>query len=176
MKIIFLDIDGVLNSDRSVLASSGHCLSRLNLDALDPIALSILRRLLKKSGAKIVFSTSHRNDPVIADNFAATFAKATDLEAYIWPGSNGLSHITPTILENVKKRRGEEIQKWIDAYEKSAGEELIYLIFDDSGGMLESQHRNFILVDAAVGLSASNYYEACKVLGVVESTILTFGD
>lgn len=56
MKVIFLDIDGVLNSEQLV--------HRLGMDwdgnQLDPLAIDRLNRLTDESGAKIVISSSWR--------------------------------------------------------------------------------------------------------------------
>lgn len=63
MKAIFLDIDGVLNSDRSFLAYNtieGNTYYDNLFAHIDPIAVGLLNRLIDKSGAKNVFSTSHR--------------------------------------------------------------------------------------------------------------------
>lgn len=48
MKILFLDIDGVLNSDRSNMAFSGypHSFSDADMAKFDNVALGLLRRLV----------------------------------------------------------------------------------------------------------------------------------
>jgi hypothetical protein len=57
MKIIFLDIDGVLNCDKTRNP-------RKFPYVVDPTLLARLKRLLKATGAKVVLSSSWRCDPV----------------------------------------------------------------------------------------------------------------
>jgi len=56
MKIIFLDIDGVLNSKRTPNPRKFPFI-------VDPILLERLRRLLEMSGAEVVLSSNWRHDP-----------------------------------------------------------------------------------------------------------------
>jgi hypothetical protein len=62
MKILFLDIDGVLNSERTSLAFGGypHDFSPHDLGKFDPVALALVRKLCDKTGAQVVLSTSWR--------------------------------------------------------------------------------------------------------------------
>ena len=83
MKVVFLDVDGVLNSSRSVLSRTGTYntkavleLQKLyplekdqglpygpqyTLETIDPVAVDLVNRLIKESGAMLVLSTSHRS-------------------------------------------------------------------------------------------------------------------
>ena len=63
MKILFLDIDGVLNSERSSAALGGypHDFSERELAKFDPVALALVRKLLDATGASVVLSTSWRS-------------------------------------------------------------------------------------------------------------------
>lgn len=54
MKVIFLDFDGVLNSEKYV-GACGHCGV-----ILDPSRMALLKRIVDATGAKIVLSTSWR--------------------------------------------------------------------------------------------------------------------
>lgn len=54
MKVIFLDFDGVLNSDRYVRNSSRYGL------IIDPSRMVLLKQIVDATGAKIVLSTSWR--------------------------------------------------------------------------------------------------------------------
>jgi hypothetical protein len=60
MRVVFLDIDGVLNSDPFL---SESCQGRFvpHGDIIDRIAVGFLNEIVEKSGAKIVISSSWRN-------------------------------------------------------------------------------------------------------------------
>lgn len=177
MKFVFLDVDGVLNSERSVFAKIGelneHAIAldkdfglpygvRFNLACLDPVAVGLVNRLTRKSGAKIVLSSTHRShfddagfgspDHVFALN---RYGKAMGLEAEIFG-------VTPK-LHTI---RGHEVEHYLNEHEPEA-----YVIIDDSVDFLPGQ--KFVRVDSAVGFAAKDYYNACRFLGAEESPIIT---
>lgn len=53
MKVLFLDFDGVLNSDRYIACCGGAM-------ALDPDKMILLKKIVDATGAKIVLTTSWR--------------------------------------------------------------------------------------------------------------------
>ena len=57
MRVIFLDIDGVLNSHRTAAAYRQVLMRRL-----DPVAVAMLYRMVKFGEAKIVISSTWRKD------------------------------------------------------------------------------------------------------------------
>lgn len=61
MKVVFLDFDGVLNSDEYVSRNTGL--------AIDPARLKLLKRLICSTGAKIVLSTSWREHWDLYDSY-----------------------------------------------------------------------------------------------------------
>lgn len=65
MKLIFLDVDGVLNSHRNILAFGGWPWPNIEEGSnaeknLDPIAIGMLRAICEKTEAKIVLSSTWR--------------------------------------------------------------------------------------------------------------------
>ena len=54
MKVIFLDFDGVLNSEKYLRKVGGHGV------AIDPTRMELLKQIVLETGAKIVLSTSWR--------------------------------------------------------------------------------------------------------------------
>lgn len=159
MKVIFLDIDGVLNSDRSIFSLPMREIKpnsyRYNylLSKTDPIAVAILNRLVKDTNAKIVVSSANRK---FFGEKIADVLKDMGVEADI-------IGITTTTGGN----RGTEIQAWLDLHEVGS-----YVILDDSSDMLESQRENFVNVDPKVGLDFGDLNLARKILGADESLIL----
>lgn len=142
MKVIFLDIDGVLNSHRTYYTLG-------NIDewkCLDPIAVGLIRRLCEKTNAWVVISSTWR---ILYD--IEEFKKNFE-DIYGW--KIPLIDIT----ENLSVPRGQEIQKWLD--ENNEVNE--YVIIDDDSDMLPGQ--NFVSVNVLHGFSITNYFEAYNYL------------
>lgn len=103
MKVIFLDIDGVLNSEKWFIYLKKHKLPRINHEMLlQDKSIRLLAKLCKKTGADIVLSSTWRVDEEAVENVAQQLAKC------------GLYLIdkTPVFSGN----RGEEIAKWLADY------------------------------------------------------------
>ncbi len=144
MKVIFLDIDGVLNSTRSAvgLGNYPHSLDAKGLALFDPVAVGIVKRLCSETGAKVVISSTWRRQ----------FLHGQIGEALGLPtiGSTPVHHDQP---------RGVEINAWLSAHDCDR-----YVILDDDGDMLLEQRPNFVHVDNWIGLSYADYTNAKKIL------------
>lgn len=175
MKVVFFDIDGVINSERSFLGGS-HRLDVIHVDdymddesytqrlariTVDPIACGLINRILKRVDAHLVLSSTHRK------HFKDEATKLEKIQEYLTVlGIDGQRCIgwTPSL----HKKRGEEIKHWI--YEHP--EVTDYVIIDDNSDMLPEQLANFVHVDSAVAFSAGDYREACRILGEPDSSIV----
>jgi hypothetical protein len=62
MKVLFFDIDGVVNSDRSSMALGGypHDFSEADMPKFDHVALGLIRRLCRVTETVIVLSSTWR--------------------------------------------------------------------------------------------------------------------
>lgn len=60
MKVIFLDVDGVLNSNDYIEYTSKNNVKGI-LEEIDPKKIDMLKQVLNITGAKIVVSSSWRN-------------------------------------------------------------------------------------------------------------------
>jgi len=144
-RIIFLDIDGVLNSTRSCLAFGGfgHLRPNITEDSakLDPIALKLMRMLVEETNAKVVISSSWRINANSVSDF--DFLQMPIIGMTPYRGDC----------------RGDEIQKWLD---KNPTER--YVIIDDDRDMLESQMDNFVKCDFKYGFSEEQFFKAYKIL------------
>jgi len=141
MKILFLDIDGVLNSRRSALAFNGLPHPGRE-DKFDQVAVALIRRLCN-NGVKIVLSSSWR---IGRGN---GYKQILDLP---------IIDRTPT-LEGI---RGREIASWLSRN----GEPDNWAILDDDSDMLREQMPHFVHVDARNGLLLEDYEQLCHVLDV----------
>ena len=163
-KYIFLDIDGVLNSN-DYFSSLEH-MKRMNkllemefnpsiahgVSSIDPVAVKNLNQLVENTGAKIVVSSTWRFSPNLPEVF-----KISGIEAPIFS-------ITPSSQSRI---RGEEIQVWLD---KKAESPYSYVILDDDSDMLREQLPYFIQVNwMARGLSENDVKLATKILNKNET-------
>lgn len=138
MRVIFLDIDGVVTSVRTGWYN------------LDIYTVNFLRWLCKKANAKIVISSTWRYNhgydfwkPIFEDYLHEDF-KTPDL---VEQRSSGLL---------IAKTRGTEIQAWIDKHPELEK----YLILDDDKDMLEHQMPNYIQTDSMDGMLSEHMMAA----------------
>jgi hypothetical protein len=163
-KIIFLDIDGVLNNEVFV-NSFWEILKQLKMKRPEakelhqivmrddygnlfcPTACKMLKLLVERTGAKIVISSAWRKDGGLIE--MQNMWKHRQL-----PGD--VIDITP-IRDN--EPRGEEIAEWLS---KNEHEE--YVILDDDSDMLEEQKNNFVQQDSRYGLTFNDTIKAIRIL------------
>jgi hypothetical protein len=131
MKVIFLDVDGVLVTHRSVAACEDH----QKINHFDAGCVSNLRRLIVTTGAKVVISSTWRR--FHCSTLTAAFKK------FNLPSHIG---ITP-FLDG--KQRGYEIDAWL----KEHPEVTDYVILDDDSDMLAHQKGRLIKTSMAHGLT-----------------------
>lgn len=145
-RIIFLDIDGVLNSTRTCIATGGYPgeeLEAKDLTRFDWIAIGLLRRLCESSGIQIVLSSSWR---IIVD-----IKKLGD--------AMGLPIIDKTPV--LASSRGNEIARWLSEHPDVEQ----WAIIDDDSDMLDSQRSRFVRTDGHEGYSWVNHLELCDIFG-----------
>ncbi|HUU87640.1 MAG TPA: HAD domain-containing protein [Candidatus Glassbacteria bacterium] len=103
MKVLFLDIDGVLNSE-TFMTSLPFCLEDDLRDNIDSQAVSVLNEIIEKSDSKIVISSTWRKIYPLPKIVEA-------LENKGFKHSNKIIGCTPIYDVGV---RGDEIQEWLD--------------------------------------------------------------
>lgn len=149
MRVLFLDFDGVLNSASTWRSRPDGWegqwegnreipLSMLRIH-LDPEKVRILNGVLSDTGSVVVLSTSWRNWPeqdyvrekLNESGFSGTIVGATP--GWLGPG----------------KRRGDEIQAWLD---QNQGEVESFAVLDDSDDM-GSLMPYLVYVDPLTGLT-----------------------
>ncbi|KKN16786.1 hypothetical protein LCGC14_0972480 [marine sediment metagenome] len=111
MKIIFLDIDGVLNTVQTLQRCDGFI-------GMSPILVKRFNKLVKDTGAEVVLSSTWR----LAKNWRKVMAK------------NGLDMKFLDRTVRLNAIRGEEIQEWLDRHDVEK-----YVILDDDTDMLPDQ-------------------------------------
>jgi len=120
MRVLFLDIDGVLNSKPYFIERGpGWMIDREQADDIDPAAVRLLNTLIARTGAAIVISSTWR---YFGQQAVTEMLKARGLEGAV-------IGVTPRSEHGV---RGREIQQWLanaDAPIES------FVILDDDSDM-----------------------------------------
>lgn len=145
MKIIFLDIDGVMNSE---VYHKTIDTKKKNWRRFDPDAVKIIKRLVEEYEAKIVISSLWR---FVAKKELATELKETGLINHL--------HIdwkTPIIEPG---HRGKEIKLWLANHTEIKE----FVILDDDSDVLEMFDDEFVRTDYYDGLQAEHYFKAREV-------------
>lgn len=148
MKVVFLDIDGVLNSFRTAICFGGYPFEVDGKDRsmFDEVGLGLIRGIVARADAKVVLSSSwritHRFDKV---------GKALDLP---------IIDRTPSLTGG----RGKEIQHWLDAETSPAIE--CYAIVDDDSDMLPNQMPYFVHTHMHDGFLWAHAEKLARLLGI----------
>ena len=164
MKVIFLDIDGVLNSVDSMVAFHEWKPKGTRVmieDKLDEVSVGLLRRLCNETGAKIVVSSTWRMGRT-GDDFIEIFTRH-DWPEFPYLDQTPIGHQINPIGE---RTRGHEIQHWLD---NNGNPE--YVILDDDSDMLESQMNNFVHCSGISGFRGKHYCKAMRILGHPEDLL-----
>jgi len=133
--IVFLDVDGVLNTVGSN-DFNRECIENLNI-------------LMAATNAEIVVSSSWR-----------IFHDLEDLSALLAGAGVEAPIKDVTVVSNCHMCvRGCEIQDWIHD-----GHVTNYVIIDDSTDMLWTQRNNFVQIDPHVGLTAKDVRLCIEIL------------
>lgn len=195
VKVIFLDLDGVLNNSASVLAKIGKSVMsmrqrscykilcnhyRVDDEELpygpefaimtnDPVAVGLLNRCLRETEAKIVVSSSHRNNFTRYDKglMHGSMDHLTILRIFF----GALGVLEEPIIDVTQsydgKTRGQEVQNWLDAHSEVES----YVILDDGKDFFGHQHH--VWCDPKFGFHHKEFVEACLQLGSKQGMILT---
>lgn len=145
-KVLFLDIDGVLNSHRTAIAFGGMPF-RVHRDRamFDEVAIRLIAGIVKAAGAGIVLSSSWR----LSDSRWADIGPALGLPIF---------DRTPSMLGP----RGREIGAWLEAHPEVD----TYAIVDDDPDMLPDQLPFFVQTDMHDGLTWTKAVRLADLLGV----------
>jgi hypothetical protein len=146
MKIVFLDIDGVLNSHRTAVAFGGYPFEVDGKDRamFDEVALSLIRGIIQTAGASVVLSSSWR-----ITHAWEKVGKCLDLP---------IIDKTPSLPGN----RGSEIAWWLAKHPKVES----YAILDDSPDMLDSQKPCFVQTTMEDGFTWRDAMKLAALMGI----------
>lgn len=162
-KVLFLDIDGVLNTKWWYTQMDRNTPKDKYGYAFDPNAVDNLKKIIDETGADIVISSSWKSFGI------------SELED-MWqdrglPGK--LIGITPNTvsdemllsadLDNMElfSIRGTEIKEWLTKHGKHVSH---YAIIDDMDNMLTEQRLHFVKTDPEIGITVDDAEKAIMIL------------
>ena len=148
-RIIFLDIDGVLNSNNFYVNFYEKHEKKDLCNDIDPRAVEILNRLCEEIKAKVVISSCWRIGSTTEEMQKAFNDLGCTFE---------IIGVTPII--NFSMCRGLEVQEWISRnidYKNFPYDN--YVIIDDDSDFFIHQEKHFFNTDNFVGLTPTICYQ-----------------
>lgn len=141
-KYLFLDVDGVLNSDEWYHEewNKDHVYPQGDFD---PKCVDIINDIVSKTDCKVIVSSSWRTD----SNLQSVFDKA-GLKFQIYSTTPFRDH------------RGKEIQEWLN----SQTEPYVYAILDDDREMLSCQNKFLVRTNGNVGITNEDANRVINIL------------
>ena len=164
-KVLFLDIDGVLNTERHY---EYCCKNRIASDErfgypFDPEAVDNLKKIIDETGAEIVISSSWK-----------FWGLSTMID--LWKGRNlpgEIIGITPQAMSDemllnadliemeMLPLKGSEIKGWLSEHRRSVAQ---YAILDDVNDMLPEQQNHLVQINPVVGITEQDAEEVIAIL------------
>ena len=164
-KIIFLDIDGVLNTGRWHSQTKKDELQDEYGYKFDPTSVANLAKIIDETGADIVISSSWK------------FMGLTQMED-MWNNRNLPGKIIGITPDSVSDElllkadidsielfhiRGEEIKEWLTKHGKHVSN---YAIIDDMDNMLPEQQPHFVQINPEVGITKK---DAERIITIIKT-------
>lgn len=163
MKVIFLDLDGVLNTGWWYTKMDKNTPKDKYGYSFDPNAVANLKKIIDKTGAVIVISSSWKS-----------FGFSELEEMWQDRGLPGkLIGITPNSVSDemllnadldhmeLFSIRGMEIKEWLTKHEKRVSN---YVIIDDMDNMLPEQKSHFVQTNSELGIIKEDVEKAISLL------------
>lgn len=146
MKVVFLDIDGVVNSHRTAIAFGGYpsTFDGYERGMFDEVAIALIRGIVKQAGASVVLSSTWR----LTHAFAQV-GKELDLP---------IIDRTPSTLGN----RGHDIARWLSNHPEVES----YAIVDDDSDMEADQRPHFVHVSGFDGFAWKDAVKLAELMGI----------
>jgi hypothetical protein len=170
MKILFLDIDGVLNSDVYMASDeyfnackeagiqnhrSYEVVTKAHHLHIDPAGVKILNDLIAKSGVKVVLSSTWRIRYSLEEMNEMLKSRGATFE---------VTDKTPAKMSF--RMRGSDIAEYLRDLEEEEGiVPEAFVILDDRDEFAKLQD-HFVLTPEATGITQEHVTKALKILGV----------
>ena len=166
-KVIFLDIDGVLNTKYWYTQMDSNTPKDKYGYAFDTNAVANLKKIVDDTGAEIVISSSWK---CMGLSLLKEMWKQRELPGKIIGIT--LNSVSNELLLNTDLNsmehlhiRGAEIREWLRNNSKHVSH---YVILDDMDNVLAEQRDNFVWIDPNVGITDGNAVQAILILTKME--------
>ncbi len=164
-KVIFLDLDGVLNTDRWHCQEVGNGLQDEYGYKFDPVAVANLATIVEETGADIVISSSWKFMGLSKIRMMWKERKLPGKVIGITPNSVGDEFLLNADLDNIDIMaiRGQEIKEWLMQNGKDVTH---YAILDDMEDILQEQTDHFVWINPEVGITKENAMDVIHILNM----------
>lgn len=152
MKVIFLDIDGVINPGNNMKRNARLKRTCENM-YFDPVCINHLKTLVAHSGARVVLSSTWRLPDELTLSTAHWVNLITCLSNY---GIQLYGETGPSL-----STRHEEINAWLSEHPDVES----YVILDDVNDDFQGENlRRLVLTNEIIGLTSSDVVKAERIL------------
>ena len=147
MKILFLDVDGVLDSWRTSIAFGGMPFNIVGRDRamFDEVAIRLIAAICERAGAQIVLSSAWRREDYWQDIGPALGLPIIDRTPWVFNGY-----------------RGDEIAAWLGEHAQVER----YAILDDMADAGVGHEGRFIRTSMKEGFTYANAEKLAELLGI----------
>lgn len=176
MKVIFLDIDGVMNCQEEMLVMlKQNPKNRSDVSLPSPTKCKLLKQLVEETGAEIVLSSSWRLSLTAIQNIIDTFRPyGLRLDGFTQECVSQIK-FKGTKYENIKPKHTHK--GWEGYYIEDRGAEIAYwllrhpevttfvILDDESSDIIEWLPDSLVKTDLLNGLTEEKVLECIKILG-----------
>jgi hypothetical protein len=155
--VLFLDMDGVINSDRWIRETKPPFTT---IGMIDEVAVALLAEIVLATNAQIVVSSSWRVGHSLQDLRALLALKGLP-ESVEFIGATPV--LTPRKM-SMTVARGEEITAWLDGQSSRPRR---YVVIDDDAraiGSRREHHEHFVRTNPEHGLTRADVERAIRIL------------
>ena len=152
MKVLFLDIDGVLNTKYWYTQMDRNTPKDKYGYAFDPNSVANLKRIVEDTGAEIVISSSWKCMGLSQMEDMWRDRNLPGRIIGITPNSVSDEMLLNADIDSIELLhiRGEEIKEWLMKHAKRVSS---YAIIDDMDNMLPEQQSHFVQTNPEVGIT-----------------------
>ena len=162
-RILFLDIDGVLNTKWWYTQMDRNSPRDQYGYAFDPKAVANLKRIVEETGADIVISSSWKSFGFSELEEMWTDRGLPGKLIGVTPNSVSDKLLLDADIDSIElfHIRGEEIKEWLTKHGKHVSN---YAIIDDMDNMLPEQQSHFVKTNPEVGITEEDAEKAIAII------------
>lgn len=154
MKVIFLDIDGVLNYEGCPVMING-------IYFVDDERIRLLKSIIDRTGARIVLSSTWRYGKFLKDDSPREYRLFKRLKKRLEEHEIYITSYTPVFDYEGRAYRGDEISAWLEGWKGEAVDK--FIILDDNDD-IEPYSVHLIQTSWQTGLTSEDVEKAVMAL------------